>query len=111
MVGKLTAKKGEKELLSREEVLHIAGLAKLNLTETEVKLYQRQLSEVLIYVGQLKHIETKSVPETSQVTGLVNIVRPDEINSSQRLTKEAAQINAPEKENGYFKVKAILRAK
>lgn len=65
--------------LSKEQVRHTAKLARLKLTEEEVELYSRQLSQVLDYMDILDEVDTSSVEPTSQVTGLKNVYREDKI--------------------------------
>jgi len=93
--------------LTPEEVRHVAKLAKLTLTEQEVKKFQNQLSEVLDYVDVLKKIDTKKVEPTSQVTGLENIFRQDQTNQS--LSAKEVLANTKEKKDGLFVIKAILK--
>ena len=90
------------------DVKHVARLAKLKLTPTEEKKLAPQLSAILDYVSQLAKVPTKNVPPTSQVTGLINVYREDEVNTSRMLTQEEALANAPATYNGFVKVKAIL---
>ncbi|HAZ16613.1 MAG: Aspartyl/glutamyl-tRNA(Asn/Gln) amidotransferase subunit C [Parcubacteria group bacterium GW2011_GWA2_43_13] len=65
--------------ISKEEVLHIADLARLELTEQEVATYQEQLSSILNFIETLNEVDTHDAVETSQVTGLVNRYRDDEV--------------------------------
>ncbi len=69
--------KSQTSNLTQEEVRHIAKLAGLTLTSTEVKKFQFQLNEILSYVSQLRRVDTKNVEPTSQVTGLENVFRED----------------------------------
>ena len=93
--------------LSEEEVKHVAKLAKLTLTEEEIKKFQSQLSEVLNYVDVLKKLETKEIEPTSQVTGLENIFRDDE--TGLCLQQKEVLSNAKEKNNGLFVIEAIFK--
>lgn len=102
---------GKRQLLTKDEVLHVARLARLELSEGEISLFQKQLSEILAYVGQLQAVDTSGVAETSQVTGLENVSRQDATSESQRLSQKEALMNAPQTQDGYFKVKAVLRVK
>ena len=68
--------------LSREEVKHIAKLARLELSDKEIEKYSDQLSSVLGYMEILNEIDTSKVKETDQVTGLMNVTREDKIESS-----------------------------
>lgn len=92
--------------LTKDQVKHVAKLANLPLTEEEEKKYSEQLSETLDYVEQLNKIDTNNVEPTHSVTGLSNVMRPDETEPS--LSQEEALANAKSKENGFFKVKAIF---
>lgn len=88
------------------DVGHVAKLANLPLKHGEKEKFGKQLSEVLSYIEKLKEVDTKNVETTSQVTGLENVTREDEISPS--LSQEEALSNAKSKHNGLFKVKAIL---
>ncbi len=66
-------------MITQDEVRHIAKLTKLKLTEEEVVKFTKQLGSVLDFFGQLQEVNTDDVEETSQVTGLQNITRPDVI--------------------------------
>ena len=66
-------------MLTNNQIKHIASLAKLQLTVEEEKKFSSQLSSVLDFFGQLQKVDTKKIPETSQVTGLKNVSRKDEI--------------------------------
>lgn len=96
----------KKNKLSRKQVLHIAKLADLHLTEEEIKKFQKQLGDVLGYIDILNELDTKKVKPTSQVTGLENVFKKDEVKPS--LTQEETLSNAKEKYKGYFKVKSIF---
>lgn len=65
--------------LSRDDVLKLARLARLDLTDDEVSEFTSELAEILKYVEQLDGIDTKDLLPTSQVTGLVNVTRPDQV--------------------------------
>lgn len=67
-------------MISEEQVRHIASLARLGLKEGEDKKFAGQLSEILSYVEMLNEVDTSDVKPTSQVTGLENVKRKDEIN-------------------------------
>lgn len=78
------------------DVKKVARLANLPLTGKEEKQYGQQLDQVLDYVNQLQQVDTAGLSETSHVTGLTNVTRPDRIESS------------PLQLSGYIKVKAIF---
>lgn len=75
-------------MLSEEEVRHVAKLARLDLTDEEVKKFALQLSRVLDYMEILKEVNTENVSETSQVTGLKNVMRKDEVCKSDEASRE-----------------------
>jgi aspartyl-tRNA(Asn)/glutamyl-tRNA(Gln) amidotransferase subunit C len=93
-------------MLTKEEVIKIAKLARIELTEEEVEKFQKQLSTVLDYVEELKNVNVDGLEEVSQVTGLVNVQRDDKPVTANNHKEIFSQ--APEMKDGYFKVKAIL---
>jgi aspartyl-tRNA(Asn)/glutamyl-tRNA(Gln) amidotransferase subunit C len=99
--------KNKKTKLTEEEVRHVAKLARLKLTSSEVKKFQKQLSEVLDYVEILKKLDTSGVEPTSQVTGLENVFREDKPSKPSLPQKEVLS-GAKNKNRGMFKIKAIL---
>ncbi len=92
--------------LSREQVLHIAELARLRLTDEETDLFVEQLSAILDYAQQLNDLDTDAIPPTAQVLSLRNVMREDE--PQPCLTPEQALANAPARQDNYFQVRAIL---
>ena len=92
--------------LSREEVEHIALLARLGLAETEKEKLRGQLSNILENFEVLNQIDTTDVPPTAQSIELNNIFREDEISPS--LPPNQVLANAPREEEGYFRVRAVL---
>jgi len=92
--------------LTREEVEHIAELAKLGLTEEEKETFRQQLSAILDYAQMLQRLDTDAIPPTAQVITLQNVMRPDEVHPS--FPREDILANAPAVQDGCFKVKAIL---
>jgi aspartyl-tRNA(Asn)/glutamyl-tRNA(Gln) amidotransferase subunit C len=93
--------------LSREEVLRIAGLARLELTPEEVDLFGRQLAHILEYVEQIRGLDTSGVPPTSHVLNQP-IERPDEPRGT--LPRQEALANAPDAapQAGLFKVPRVF---
>lgn len=94
--------------LSKEEVLHIAKLARLTLTDAELEKYAAQLSGILAYVDKLKEVDVEGVEPTAQVTGLDNVWRPDEVRGSDEETRQRIVENFPEKEGTLLKVKSVF---
>ncbi|HEX9926378.1 MAG TPA: Asp-tRNA(Asn)/Glu-tRNA(Gln) amidotransferase subunit GatC [Anaerolineae bacterium] len=92
--------------LSHEQVETIAELAKLTLTEEEKAIFQEQLSAILDYAEMLQQVDTTGIPPTTSAIPLNNVMRPDE--RRLHLPNEEALFNAPEAEDGQFKVQAVL---
>ncbi len=92
--------------LNREEVLHIALLARLGLTETEVDKLREQLSDILENFEALQKVDTSGVPPTAQSIALQNVMRGDEVAPS--LSQSQVLTNAPQKEENFFRVRAVL---
>jgi aspartyl-tRNA(Asn)/glutamyl-tRNA(Gln) amidotransferase subunit C len=92
--------------LSKSEVEHIAELARLRLTDAEKEKYSEQLSGILNYVEKLSEIDTSQVEPTSQVTGLTNIMRSDEIIESG--ISEELVACAPESTDGFLVIPKIF---
>ncbi|MBI4187946.1 MAG: Asp-tRNA(Asn)/Glu-tRNA(Gln) amidotransferase subunit GatC [Chloroflexi bacterium] len=92
--------------LSREEIRHIALLARIGLTEDDVDRLGEQLSNILENFEVLQQVDTGNVPPTSQSIALQNVVSDDEIALS--LSQEQVLANAPRKEGDFFRVRAVL---
>jgi aspartyl-tRNA(Asn)/glutamyl-tRNA(Gln) amidotransferase subunit C len=92
--------------LSREEVKHIAILARLGISEDEIEKFSLQLSNILDNFEVLKQVDTSNLLPTAQSVNLQNIFRADEAESSY--PAEEILANAPQQDNNYFKVKAVL---
>ena len=92
--------------LSREEVLHIALLARLGLTEAEVDRLREQLSNILENFEALQQVDTSDTSPTAQSIALQNVVGEDNVVSS--LPQSQVLANAPQKEENFFRVRAVL---
>jgi aspartyl-tRNA(Asn)/glutamyl-tRNA(Gln) amidotransferase subunit C len=92
--------------LNREQVLHIAELAKIKLTEDEIECFCEQLSAILDYFKVLEQIDTNAIPPTAMVITQHNVLRDDI--SSPSLPVEVALANAPHTSEQHVLVKAIL---
>jgi len=92
--------------ISREQVLHVANLAKVGLTEEEVEMYQEQLSAILEYIDMLSELDTSNVAPTFHVMGLSNVLRPDEPRPS--LPREGVLSNAPVAQDEFFRVPPVM---
>ena len=92
--------------LTSNEVRHVAELAKLALSDEEVEQYAGQLSAMLEYAETLSAIDTSHVPPTPYVLDLQNVLREDE--PAPSLSNAAALANAPDSQDGFFRVRAVF---
>jgi aspartyl-tRNA(Asn)/glutamyl-tRNA(Gln) amidotransferase subunit C len=90
--------------INREEVLHVAKLARLALSEEELERFGAQLANILEAVGKVSELDLEGVPPTSHPLDLVNVFGEDEPRPS--LPQEEALANAPDPEDGFFGVPA-----
>jgi aspartyl-tRNA(Asn)/glutamyl-tRNA(Gln) amidotransferase subunit C len=93
--------------LTRDDVLKLARLSRLKLTNEEIEKFRTELSEILDYVKKLDSSDIRNVEPTYQVTGLKNIMRPDESRDYGYTTDDLLK-NAPATEKHMFKVKRVL---
>lgn len=92
-------------MISVKDVEHVAKLARLELTEEEKVKFAGQLGDVLKYVEQMNEVDTSSVKPMAHAMDFVNVMREDTVKYEQ--TKEELLINAPDEEDGFFKVPKI----
>ncbi|MCL1885587.1 MAG: Asp-tRNA(Asn)/Glu-tRNA(Gln) amidotransferase subunit GatC [Dehalococcoidia bacterium] len=92
--------------LDREEVMHIAALAKLGMTEEDVSTFSVQLSEILESFEVLNSVDTTGVPPTAQPNSLCNVMREDAVTPS--LSSCDVLANAPRKDGEFFRIHAVL---
>ena len=88
--------------ITREDVLHVAALARLELTEGEISRLEVQLNDILAAVGKVSELDLSDVPPTSHPLAVVNVFRPDEPRPS--LPLEDVFANAPERDGDHFRV-------
>ena len=93
--------------IARDEILKLAKLARLRLSDEEVSKFQDEISSILGYAGMLSDVDTEGLKPTYQVTGLENVTRPDEI-VDYGTTPEELLKNAPSKEKDYIKVRRMI---
>lgn len=93
-------------MLSEEEVKKVATLARIELSDAEVAKFQKDLSQVLDYVDELKAVNTDGLEIVSSVTGLENVDREDRPTLIDY--QDEIMANAPQSKDGYYKVKSIL---
>jgi len=92
--------------LTKQQVEHIAHLARLGISEEEKEKFANELSSILNYVSELNEVDTDNVEATNQVTGFLNVMRKDEVEKFGR-EKELIEMT-PEHQGGCVKTKAIL---
>jgi aspartyl-tRNA(Asn)/glutamyl-tRNA(Gln) amidotransferase subunit C len=91
--------------ITRQDVLHVAHLARLELSEAEVERFGEQLNAILEAVGKVAELDLDDVPPTSHPLALTNVFGEDEPGPS--LSHEEALANAPDPEGGYFGVPPV----
>src|SRR3989338_2315562 len=94
--------------LTKDEIKHIAQLARLELTDEELEKYRLELSAVLSYIDQLKEVDVSGAEPTAQVTGLENVLREDEVKDWDKKEIEGALKDAPERDGRFIKVKRVI---
>lgn len=92
--------------LSKQEVEHVALLGRLKLSEEEIDLYTVQLNSILEYAAKLQEIDTEKVVPTAHAVELSNVLREDEVQPS--MDPDKVLQNAPEAEDGFFRVPKIV---
>jgi aspartyl-tRNA(Asn)/glutamyl-tRNA(Gln) amidotransferase subunit C len=93
--------------LTQKDVLNLARLAKLKLTDSELAQFTAELDEILAYVEQLQSVDVSNLKPTNQVTGLTNIMREDVIIPYTAQPEDLLK-NLPQREKNYIKVKRVL---
>jgi aspartyl-tRNA(Asn)/glutamyl-tRNA(Gln) amidotransferase subunit C len=92
--------------ITKDEVLYVADLARLDLDQASIEKFAGQIGDVLEYVEKLNEVDTEGLRPTSHAISLTNVFREDE--QRQPLDREQALANAPEKEDGNFVVPKII---
>lgn len=93
--------------LSRDDVLKLARLARLDLTDDEIEQYAKEMTAILQYVEQLQAVDVTGLNPTNQVTGLTNVMRKDEVVDYGYAPKELLK-NVPEVQDDHIKVKRMI---
>lgn len=93
--------------LTRDDVLKLAQLARLSLSEEEIERYARELTEILHYVEQLQAVDTTGIKPTNQVTGLTNVMREDKVEDYGYNVKDLLK-NVPAVQDNQIKVKRMI---
>lgn len=100
-----------KTVVTRADIDHIATLANLPVSDEQSEELTRQVGGTVQYVSHLQSLSTDDVTETSQVTGLENVFREDEIDTTRMFSQEEALANAKKTHNGFFVVGRVLEEK
>ncbi len=93
-------------MITKQDVEHVALLARLELSEEEKEIYTKQLNDILNHAKDLEKINTDDVPPTAHVLPIKNVFREDEV--GEHLPNEKAVANAPEAEGSFIKVPKIV---
>jgi aspartyl-tRNA(Asn)/glutamyl-tRNA(Gln) amidotransferase subunit C len=92
--------------ISKEEVKHVADLARLDMDENSIQLFSKQIGNILQYIDTLKSVDTEKANLTPHAVFLPNAFRKDEV--KDHIDRNLALANAPEKENGNFLVPKVI---
>lgn len=98
----------KKNTLTKEDILHLAKLSKLQLTDEEIRKYLGQLEETVEYVKNLNELNTEKVTPTSQTTDLTNVGFEDGKKNTRLFSQDLATSNSKNKKDGQFVVKRIM---
>ena len=93
--------------LTRDDVLKLARLARLSIDDTEAATFEAEINAILGYVEQLRAVDVSGLEPTSQVTGLTNVTRADEVKDYGYQPTDLLN-NAPQTEQGQLKVKRMI---
>ncbi len=93
-------------MITKNEVKHIATLARIGLDDQELEKYSKDLSSILDWMEQLKEVDISSVESTAHITGLENADREDKVGDFEN--RDGIIKLFPESKNGYDKVKSVL---
>jgi len=92
--------------LTKEEVLHVAKLARIGLTREEQDNYSKQITSVLEYIEKLDEIDTSKIEATSQVTNLEHVLRKDEVKPS--LTQRQVLSTSNKSKDGFVQAQPVI---
>ncbi|MED2974663.1 Asp-tRNA(Asn)/Glu-tRNA(Gln) amidotransferase subunit GatC [Fictibacillus sp. B-59209] len=88
--------------ISKDQVKHVAHLARLSVSEEEVDMFTEQLDAIISFAEELNELDTENIEPTTHVLELKNVLREDTVKES--VTREEALKNAPDQRDGQFKV-------
>ncbi len=97
---------GKMARITKDEVKHVANLARLSVTEEEAEMFTQQLDAIITFAEQLNELDTDGIEATTHVLDVRNVLREDEV--KQSLPREEVLKNAPDEQDGQVKVPSIL---
>lgn len=92
--------------ISKEEIIHIAKLASLNLSETEIERYAKDMTEILDFANMINSVDTNQIKETIAANENYNVFRKDEVIPS--VDRDVLLQNAPSKDEGMFRIPKVI---
>jgi len=92
--------------ISTEEIVHIAKLASLNLSEAEIQRYANDMTEILEFANMINSVDTDEIKETIAANENYNVFRKDEVISST--DRDILLQNAPSKDEGMFRIPKVI---
>lgn len=98
--------KNDNMKITREEVLHVARLARLAMSDEEIDLFTKQLSDILAYIDKLNELDTRDIEPTSHILPVRNVFREDKVRES--LDREYILKNAPDRREEFFRVPKVI---
>lgn len=93
--------------ISKEEIIHIAKLASLNLTEDEIEKYAKDMTDILEFAEIVNNLDTNEIKETVGINGEYNVFRKDEIKPS--MDRDELLKNSPSSEDGMFRIPKVIQ--
>ena len=93
--------------ISKEEIIHIAKLACLNLSEEEIEKYTKDMQEILEFANTVNNVNTEEIKETIGANDNYNVFRKDEVKKT--VSKEELLKNAPSKDDGMFRIPKLIQ--
>lgn len=92
--------------ISKEEIIHIANLARLDLTDEEIDRYTRDMEDIIGFANTINQVNTENISESITVAEQVNVFRKDEVNEFK--DQELLMQNAPSREDGMFHLPSVI---
>ena len=93
--------------ISKDEIIHIAKLANLNLSEEEIERYAKDMTDILEFADIVNNLNTDKIKETIGINGEYNVFRKDEI--KQGISRDKLLKNAPSQDDGMFRIPKVIQ--